>query len=151
MKCKKQSDCAQKMHMFSKVPPLEPGETEIVTAEYSPAPAPAAASFLTNAASKLRVNFTRMGEDRVLHAGQVDLALVQTDSMEEATSWTREVTEHYGHVTESEAYCTGGKFRCQGDAAWCMEQEKVICAQSPHSGSNFVHRRSGGEQGHLQP
>jgi hypothetical protein len=150
MKCKKAPDCMQKMHMFSKVPPLEPGETEIVTAEMGPSPAPAPASFLTNQVSKMRVNFTRMGDDHALHTGQVDLALVQMDSMEEATIWTREVSEHFGHVTESEAYCTGGKFRCQGDDAWCGEQEKIVCAGDAHGEANIVHRRSGA-QGQLQP
>jgi len=151
MKCKKAPDCMQKLHMFSKVPPLEPGETEIVTLESSgPAPAPAPASFLANKASTLRVNFTSMGEDHSLHTGQVDLALVQMDSMVEATTWTREVSEHFGHVVENEAYCTDGKFRCQGDAAWCMEQEKIVCAGSAHSEAMFVHRRSAA-QSHLQP
>jgi hypothetical protein len=139
----------QKMHMFSKVPPLEPGETEIVTASDS-APAPAPASFLQNTAATMRVNFTRMSEDHSLQTGQVDLALAQMDSMDEATTWTREVSEHFGHVVESEAYCTNGKFRCQGDAAWCSEQEKIVCAGSAHSETMFVHRSSGA-QSHLQP
>jgi len=151
MKCKKAPDCMQKMHMFSKVPPLEPGETEIVTIDSAgPAPAPAPASFLQNKVLHMRVNFTRMGEDHTLQTGQVDLALAQMDSMDEATIWTREVSEHFGHATESEAYCTNGKFRCQGDAAWCSEQAKIVCAGSAHSETMFAHRSSGA-QSHLQP
>jgi len=147
MKCKKAPDCMQKMHMFSKVPPLEPGETEIVTFDSAAAPAPSPASFLSSKLSTLRVNYTSMGEDHALHKGQVDLALVQMDSMDEATAWTREISEHFGQVVESEAYCTDGKFRCQGDAAWCTEQKKIVCAESTHI---EAYRRSG-VQSPLQP
>jgi hypothetical protein len=139
MKCKKQPECAQKMHMFSKVPPLEPGETEIVTAPYdhpSPAPAPAAASFLqgltsAQTASTLNVHFTRMDLNHTLHSGQVNLALEQVDAHEvSAESWVREVIESNEQVTENAASCTNGKFQCQGAEAWCTEQQALICKGS---------------------
>jgi hypothetical protein len=136
--------------MFSKVPPLEPGETEIVTATDGPAPSPAAASFLTNKVASMRVNFTTMGEDHSTHTGQVDLALVQMDSLEDATSWITEISEHQGHVVESEAYCTEGRFRCKGDASWCSEQEKLVCTDGARSETIFAPRRSA-TQGSLQP
>merc|ERR1719281_940983 len=95
MKCHKMTNCAQKMHMFSKVPPLEPGETEIVTASDGPSPAPAPSMLQfrasANKGSTMRVNFTSMGYDQVVKNGQVDLALVQFDAAEEAQSWVKEV------------------------------------------------------------
>merc|ERR1740121_2622120 len=106
MKCKKAPDCMRKQTMFSKVPPLEPGETEIVNVNSSTAPSPAAASFLS---TKMRVNFTRMGDDHSLHQGQVDLSFVQMDSMDEATAWTKEVRDQLGFLVEHEAYCINGK------------------------------------------
>jgi len=137
MKCKKAPDCMQKTHMFSKVPPLEPGETEIVTLESSgPAPAPAPASFLqglvsASKASTLRVNFTSMGSDQIVHHGQVDLALEQVDANDDtADSWAREVIESHEQVTENAAFCTNGSFQCQGEEAFCAEQEKLICKGS---------------------
>jgi hypothetical protein len=149
MKCKKQPECAQKMHMFSKVPPLEPGETEIVTAEMgpSPAPGPAAASFLQGGhVSTMRVNFTRMGEDHSVHMGQVQLAMELDDAASESDSWTKEVTEVGGKITEHHASCNNGKFHCQGDAAWCSAQEQVVCPGS----QTALHQRFH-TQGHLQP
>lgn len=151
MKCKKAPDCMQKRNMFAKVPPLEPGETEIVTVDGpGPAPSPAAASFMSTKSSTLRVNFTRMGEDHALHQGQVDLALVQMDSTDEASAWTKEVIEHHGHLTEHEAYCIDGKARCHGDEAWCAEELKSVCTGDARSESIFAHRRSG-VQSALQP
>jgi hypothetical protein len=150
MKCKKAPDCMQKQSMFSKVPPLEPGETEIVTVGGpGPAPSPAAASFLSTGSSTMRVNFTRMGENHSLQQGQVDLALVQMDSMDDATAWIKEVRRKSGHVTEREAYCINGKVRCHGGVAWCAAQEKSVCADDAQS-ETFAHRRSGA-QSSLQP
>jgi hypothetical protein len=149
MKCKKQPECAQTMHMFSKVPPLEPGETEIVTAEEgpSPAPGPAAASFLQGGqVASMRVNFTSMGMDHSMHAGSVALAMVQEEAVE-AEAWTREVVEVGEQVTESEASCTKGRFQCNGKAAWCAEQEQIVCgAQTAHADR----RQPSHAQGHLQ-
>lgn len=148
MKCKKQPDCMQKMHMFSKVSPLEPGETEIVTMDSpGPSPAPASASFLQGGqVSKLRVNFTSMGEDHSMHKGQVELAMIQEDmAAMDSDTWTREVTEVHGQVMESEASCTNGHFHCQGDAVWCATQEKLLCP-----GGQFVFRQRPHMQGHLQ-
>jgi hypothetical protein len=151
MKCKKAPDCMQKMHMFSKVPPLEPGETEVVTFDSaSPAPAPASllqSSSSTHGASTLRVNFTRMGQDHSLQHGQVDLALVQVEATDaDSESWAREVSEYNGQVVESEASCASGRFKCQGEASWCAAQEKDLCpmAQLKHL------RQSSVAQGHLQ-
>jgi hypothetical protein len=128
------------MHMFSKVPPLEPGETEIVTADWAPAPAPAPASLLqfrasANKASTARVNFTSMGYDQVLKTGQVDMALVQYDAAEEAEaqSWVREVD---ASGAEKEASCNNGRFHCSGDAAWCASQRKDVC----NEGTSLRHR-----------
>merc|ERR1719399_37837 len=132
--------------MFQSVPPLEPGETEVVTQDVGASPAPSPASFLQNKDSTLSVNFTRMEPDHTLHTGHVNLAVVQMDSMAEAAVWTREVSEHFGHVTESEAYCTDGKFRCRGDASWCTDQEKIVCAGSARSETVLAHRRSGTER-----
>jgi hypothetical protein len=150
MKCKKAPDCMQKEHMFSKVPPLEPGETEIVNVNSGPgpAPSPAAASFLQS--STMRVNFTRMGDDHSLHQGQVDLAFVQMDSMDEATAWTKEVRDQLGFLVEHEAYCINGKLRCHGDAAWCGEQEKIVCTNDVPSKPMYEHRRSHAQNA-LQP
>jgi len=132
MKCKKAPDCMQKTHMFSKVPPLEPGETEIVTFDQANSPAPAPASLFqlhaaTNKHSKMRVNFTSMGYDQVLRNGEVDLALVQVDATDEveAQSWVREVDEVSGE--EKEASCNKGRFHCQGDDVWCADQRRVVC------------------------
>jgi hypothetical protein len=148
MKCKKQPECAQKMHMFSKVPPLEPGETEIVTAEMGPSPAPSPASFLQDEhASTMQVNFTRMGDDHSVHEGHVVLAMVQEDAKEEAESWTREVSEVGGKVTENEASCTKGLFHCQGDAAWCAEQQEIVC---PGGQTALLQRKSSNTHGHLK-
>jgi hypothetical protein len=146
MKCKKQPDCAQKMHMFSKVPPLEPGETEIVTATDG-APAPAPASFLQTASGvSMRVNFTRMAEDQTLHQGQVSLAVERDDSEASgAESWSRMVSEHAGQLIESAASCEHGNFKCDGDASWCAEQEQVVCNDVASA------RRHLSVQSHLQP
>jgi hypothetical protein len=136
MKCHKEPACAQTMHMFSKVPPLEPGETEIVTSDAGPSPAPSPASFLQGlisgrTASTLSVNFTRMDSDHILHSGQVNLALEQVDANEgSAESWVREVLESNEQVTENAASCTNGHFQCQGDEAWCTEQQMFICKGS---------------------
>jgi len=150
MKCKKEPECMQKMHMFSKVPPLEPGETEIVTIDspFGPSPAPAPASFLQGGqVSTLRVNFTSMGEDHSMHKGQVELAMVQENAEEtEADSWTRELHEVGGQVTESGASCTNGRFQCQGNAAWCAEQEQLVCQGS----QTMLLRQRSHVQGHLQ-
>jgi hypothetical protein len=152
MKCKKMSDCAQKMHMFSKVPPLEPGETEIVTASDgpSPAPGPAAASLVqfrasANKGSTMRVNFTSMGYDQVLKNGQVDLALVQFNAAEEAEahSWVKEVD---AQGNEKEASCNHGHFHCNGDAAWCAEQDHLGCKASQ---ATYLRQRSQSQK-HLQ-
>jgi len=135
MKCKKAPDCMQKMHMFSKVPPLEPGETEIVTFDAA-APAPAPASFLqghavAHQAATLRVNFSSMGMDHTLHHGHVNLALEQVDANDDmAVSWVKEVIESSEQVTENSASCNNGSFQCQGEESWCAEQEKLICKGS---------------------
>jgi len=148
MKCKKQPECMQKMHMFSKVPPLEPGETEIVTQDFAaPSPAPASASFLQNSqGATLRVNFTSMGSDHSVHKGQVVLAMVQEDAETESESWTRQVEEVGGQAMESEASCTKGRFQCQGDAYWCAQQEQLVCQGS----QGMLLRRRSHVQGHLQ-
>lgn len=146
MKCKKAPDCMQKMHMFSKVPPLEPGETEIVTMDQGPAPAPAPALLMQRNSASMRVNFTRMDDDRKLHSGHVDLALVQ-EEMVEVASWTATVHMHDGRMVESQASCEHGSFSCQGDAGWCAEQEKIVCKDGQDV---FLHRRSRA-QSHLQP
>merc|ERR1719401_101864 len=137
--------------MFSKVPPLEPGETEIVNVNSGPAPSPAAASFLStgSGSSTLRVNLTKMEDDHSLRTGQVDLALVQVDAMDEATAWSREVSEHFGKVTENEAYCMHGRYHCRGDATWCLEQEKSVCANAP--GVMQIAQRQSRTQSHMQP
>jgi hypothetical protein len=140
MKCKKQPECAQKMHMFSKVPPLEPGETEIVTADWMPSPAPApaaAASFLGGQGggkvTTLRVNFTSMDMNHSMHAGKVALAVVQEEAVE-ADTWTREVVEDGEQFTESESSCTNGRFQCNGNADWCAEQKQIVCVlQTMHA------------------
>jgi len=149
MKCDQNNCDGRGRSMFSNVPPLEPGEMEVIIPS-GPAPSPAAASFLSTGSSTMRVNITRMGKDHSLHQGQVDLAMVQEDDMDEATAWTKEVIQHLGHVTEHEAYCINGKFRCQGDAAWCAEQEKSVCASDTHGEAMFAHRRSAA-QSPLQP
>jgi len=137
----------QKMHMFSKVPPLEPGETEIVTAEMGPSPAPSPALLMQSKATSMRVNFTRMGDDHTLHTGQVDLAMVQVSAEDaDMDSWAREVSEYEGRVVESEASCAQGGFKCQGEASWCAAQEKELCVTG-HSRS-YRHRADG--QGHLR-
>jgi hypothetical protein len=135
------------MHMFSKVPPLEPGETEIVTADFGPAPAPSPALLMQRKSAKMRVNFTRMDNDGSLHNGEVDLAMVQvgeerSDASE--NSWTKMVSEVGGKMIESEASCNRGRFYCQGDATWCGEQEKLGC-----KGSHPVFLRQQGQK-HLQ-
>jgi len=147
MKCKKQPDCMQKMHMFSKVPPLEPGETEIVTATDGGAPAPAPASFLQAAGGvSMRVNYTSMAEDQTLHQGQVSLAVEHEDTVSSgADSWSRMVSEHAGQVIESAASCEHGHFHCDGDASWCAEQEQVVCKDVANA------RRHLNMQSHLQP
>jgi len=138
----------QKMHMFSKVPPLEPGETEIVTMDAG-APAPSPALLLQRSSGSMRVNFTRMDDDGKLHEGQVDLAMVQVGSeslQSKENSWAKMVSEVDGQVTESEAACTSGKFSCQGDATWCAEQEKIGC-----TGSHTMYlRQSAAKHNHLQ-
>jgi hypothetical protein len=96
----------------------------------------------------MRVNFTAMGEDSHMHQGQVTLAMVQVDAAHEAADdWARQVTEVGGKVTESEASCANGHFRCQGDAAWCAEQEKLVCNVGQLA---FSSRRPSRVQGHLQ-
>jgi len=148
MKCKKAPDCMQKMHMFSKVPPLEPGETEIVTMDAG-APAPSPALLLQRSSGSMRVNFTRMDDDGKLHEGQVDLAMVQVGAeslQSKENSWAKMVSEVDGQVTESEAACTSGKFSCLGDATWCAEQEKIGC-----TGSHTMYlRQSAAKHNHLQ-
>jgi hypothetical protein len=139
----------QKMHMFSKVPPLEPGETEIVTMEGGASPAPSPALLLQRAPSpsSMRVNFIQMSNNGTLHNGQVDLAMVQmaaTDTMD--SSWTKMVTEVDGEMRESEASCIGGKFSCQGDATWCLEQKELVCKGS----QSMSLRQCSHKQGHLQ-
>jgi hypothetical protein len=127
------------MHMFSKVPPLEPGETEIVTAEMGPSPAPA---LLQRTSGSMNVNFTRMDGDGKVHNGQVNLAMVQVsaeDAEETMDGWTRIVSEVSGQVAESESSCTSGKFHCTGDATWCAEQEKLGC---PGSHPGYLRQRS---------
>jgi hypothetical protein len=92
----------------------------------------------------MRVNFTAMNDDHHVHQGQVTLAMVQVDASEEeeAENWARQVSEVGGKVTESEASCAKGHFKCQGDAAWCAEQEKLVC--------KVASRRPSLAQGHLQ-
>lgn len=134
--------------MSGKIPPLEPGETEVVTVDAGgPSPAPAPASFLEEHTDTMRVNFTTMGEDRAVHTGQIRLAMVQEDANDgEEDSWTREVTEVGGQVTESHASCRLGIFKCQGNDSWCAEQKRSLCEDDK---TELSLRRSS-SQGRLQ-
>jgi hypothetical protein len=153
MKCEKPQDCMADMLVHGETPPLEPGETEVATVEVpmGPAPGPApAASFLQGSesahqASTMRVNFTSMALDHTMQKGQIELALTQVDAADFAgTSWVKELHEESGE--ESEASCKNGLFQCQGDTAWCAEQEKLICT----SGPAISFRQRSHMQNHLQ-
>jgi len=131
--------------MVTQLPPLEKGETEVVAfhsdkhpAAGAPSPAGAAApapatllQSIHDKSSTMRVDITTMGKDLSLQRGQVDLPVAPMDVMATALpSWTRTVKKQGGHVTESEASCDGGNFKCQGDKAWCEEQKDIVCADA---------------------
>lgn len=123
--------------MVTQLPPLEPGETEVVTfhsaEKQAGAPSPAAAGVLLQEHTKsrsIRVNIATMAQDRSLQRGQVDLMVAPAYAVESAfPSWTRTVQKQDGHVTESEASCDSGNFRCQGTSVWCDKQRDVVCSQ----------------------
>lgn len=145
MKCEKPRNCLDNSRMVTQLPPLEKGETEVVAfhsdrhpAAGAPSPAGAAApapatllQSIHDKSSTMRVDITTMGKDLSLQRGQVDLPVAPMDVMATALpSWTRTVKKQGGHVTESEASCDGGNFKCQGDRAWCEEQKDIVCADA---------------------
>jgi hypothetical protein len=149
MKCDTAQDCMADSMASGETPPLEPGETEVATVDVpvgpSPGPAPAA-SFLQDATASMRVNFTSMANDGTVQSGQVRLALAQVDTVNSvAKSWVRELREEDGQSIEVEASCTNGKFKCEADAAWCAEQQELICQSS----QGVISRKSSNLQGHL--
>jgi len=82
--------------------------------------------------------------DSSIESREVELPLVDDEVddgsvMAAIQTWAREVaTLVDGHVRESEASCEGGHFQCHGEAAWCGEQEKVVCKVP----TAFMQRRS---------
>jgi hypothetical protein len=130
MKCEKPKDCMTNMNYVSNLPPLEPGETEISewhtqkahASSWAPAPAPAAARALLQ--TSMRVDITTMGKDFKLQTSHVDLQMAPMDA---STSWVAMVRKHHGHMKESEASCSNGKFQCNGNANWCKHQQAVVC------------------------
>jgi len=142
MKCEKPRDCLDNSRMVTQLPPLEPGETEVVAfhtaKKQAGAPSPAAAGAPASAqllqkhtkSGSIRVDIATMAQDRSLQRGQVDLKLASAYAVESAyPSWTRTVKKQDGHVTERGASCDSGNFRCQGNSAWCDEQRDVVCSQ----------------------
>jgi len=142
MKCEKPRDCLDNSRMVTQLPPLEPGETEVVAfhtkkkAAGAPSPAAAAAPAAVFAqevhvqkAATMQVEIATMGQDHSLQTGQVELKLAPVYATA-LPSWIRTVRKVGGHVTESDASCDNGKFQCQGDSAWCAEQQDIVCSQS---------------------
>jgi len=128
-------------NLVKQLPPLQPGETEVTTAQALPAgaaPAPAAlvgiASSVYGKSAKMRVNFATMEQDHSVKERQVELP-VATEALQDGSTWTRKVREHSqenGQVTQSEASCEDGRFQCQGDSSWCAEQKNGMCDSSHH-------------------
>jgi hypothetical protein len=125
--------------MVSQLPPLEPGETEVAafaSQAGGPSPAPAPASLLSakseihSRVSTLRVNVTTMEKNHSVQRGQVDLKLALLDA-KAATgdTWTKSIRRYDGQLREHSASCQDGKFQCSGDAAWCMDQKKIVCQE----------------------
>jgi len=167
MECEQPRHCMDNTDMVKELPPLQPGETEVTTAQALPAgaapaaatldlsapgPAPAAtlvgiASTVYDKSAKVRVNFATMGMDRSVSERQVELPLA-TEALQVGSTWTRKVRKHSqqnGQVTQSDASCEDGRFQCQGDASWCAEQKKTICETGHHV---FLQQRHL-TQGHL--
>jgi len=138
--------------IVQKLPPLEPGETEVTAFHINKpppiggAPAPAAAagpaasanlfqagaSLAHGQSSTMRVDITTLGKDMKVEKSQVDLQLAP---MAEPATWTRTIRHHHGQVKESEASCDYGAFHCKGDAEWCRGQESFVCQASAYQES----------------
>lgn len=123
--------------MVSQLPPLEPGETEVAAfASQAAGPSPALASLLSaksevhTRVSTLRVNVTTMGTNHSLQRGQVELKLALMDAGAAiANTWTKAIRRYDGQLREHSASCQNGQFQCSGDAAWCMDQKKIVCQE----------------------
>lgn len=141
MDCEKPKGCIDSSEMVKQLPPLQPGEMEATTAPATPAgiaTAPTAAlvgvaSTIHGQASTLRVNITAMRTDHTLDMRQVELPLATghvMQAMQVGSTWTSKIRQRSfsdGQVTKSEASCNNGSFKCQGDAAWCAEQGRMMC------------------------
>jgi len=144
LKCEKPSSCTDNTRIVQQLPPLAPGETEVMahmaaTIAAGPAPAPAAASFLSGTAaaakvkaSTMRVDITTMNSNFSIKKSQIDLSIVPLEPVSRAlSSWTKTIRHTKGVRTESEAWCKSGEFQCSGDSAWCEQQQSVLtCAIS---------------------
>jgi len=150
MTCDKPKQCMDNTRIVQALPPLQAGETEVLTtlsAPHSAAPSPAAAAAASPAAaassllssnssvahgrsSQMRVDLATMGADSKIQKRQVELTLTTVDTAAAAlVSWAREVRRVNGKLTTIEASCSSGDFRCSGDAAWCNQQKSATnCA-----------------------
>jgi hypothetical protein len=118
MTCEKQENCLDKLSgAGSKLPPLEPGETQVTNFQAT------TKSFLDISAS-MRVNITTLRQDRSLHSQQVTLP-VKHDS---GIAWTSALSiSKTGEAIHSEALCKSGHFHCHGDESWCAQQDRSVC------------------------
>lgn len=139
MRCKEAKNClASSVH--SELPPMEKGETQVVNFE---ADKPKMSLLQDRArGTTMQVNITTMGDDNSLHSRQVVLPVadamqpvqqVQAVPVKDSTgsdfrTWTSKAsTLEDGTVMRSKASCQDGDFQCEGEGAWCSEQENVVC------------------------
>lgn len=172
VKCEKPRDCLDNSQLVTNLPPLQPGETEVIAFHTSkgkkggaPSPAamnvamgPAAASAVllkTNSITTvgtMQVEINTMGSDRKLQSSQVELQMAPMFAIPTALpTWVKIVKRKGGRVAEEEeASCDAGNFQCHGKQAWCNEQRDMVC-QEAAAASQSAAEAEQAEQVHSAP
>lgn len=143
MKCQAPENCLGKMASgAAQLPALEPGETQVTNFE-------ATTKSLLLQVTKMQVNVSTLGQDGSLTTRQVELPL----SPGSGDTWTTKLsTFETGHVVRSAASCEEGDFKCNGDRAWCAEQQRNACRVTSQLPPRvFMQHLGTGSQASLQP
>jgi len=135
--------------MVQALPPLEPGETEIVSGAATQTPAKGSLlnvkSAVQEQAATMHVDIATMGSNHSLQNRRIELPLLEEDAdMTDSQTWIMALQVHGGKTSQSEAACKRGEFQCSGDAAWCAEQHAhITCSSVPLEASPSLRQRAG--------